>query len=73
MVNWKKISGSFDKYVLAAFAAGDISGRTFYGWHVNTETGGEARNLLRNRGVTYARRLARKALRRRGVDVNVTK
>jgi hypothetical protein len=73
MVNWKSLSGSFDKYVLAAFAAKEISGRTFYNWHRNTETGGEARSLLRNRGVTVARQLARKALRRRGVDIDVTK
>jgi hypothetical protein len=73
MVNWKKLSGNFDKYVLAAFAGGEISGRTFYSWHKNTVTGGEARNLIRDRGVTYARRLARKALRRRGVDINVSK
>ena len=72
MVNWKKLSMSFDKYVLAAFAGKEISGRTFYSWHKNTASGGEARKLLHSRGVTEARRLARKALRRRGVDINVS-
>jgi len=54
---------------VARFANGKMSGREFYNVFRNTELGGEARSLLRNRGVTYARRLARKGLKRRGVSV----
>lgn len=34
----------------------------------NTEFAGEFRNLVRTQGTDYARRLARKALRYRGID-----
>jgi len=36
----------------------------------NTKNGGTVRNLLRTHGVTYSKRLARKALKRRGLEKN---
>lgn len=48
------------------FAAGESSGRELYSSFANTEGGGEVRTLLRENGVSYSRRLARKALKRRG-------
>ena len=49
------------------FAYGNMSGRDLYARFSNTGLGGEVRSLLRNHGVTYSKRLARKALSRRGV------
>ena len=49
------------------FAHGDMSGRDFYAQFANTDSGGIVRNLLRVNGVVYSKRLARKALSRRGV------
>ncbi|HIJ11858.1 TPA: hypothetical protein HA278_07405 [Candidatus Woesearchaeota archaeon] len=48
------------------FAHGEMSGRDFYSRFANTEGGGIVRNLLRDHGVVYSKRLARKALSRRG-------
>ena len=48
------------------FAHGEMSGRDFYSRFANTENGGIVRTLLRNHGVVYRKRLARKALSRRG-------
>ena len=48
------------------FANGEMSGRDFYSRFANTENGGIVRTLLRNHGVVYSKRLARKALSRRG-------
>lgn len=71
MINWNKLLRTDnDKIVLREFASGAYSGRTLYHWYANTSSGGVARNLLRDHGVTYARRLARKALRRRGVSID---
>jgi len=61
--NWKSLI-DFDQATVEEFAQGDLSGRAFYDRFRNTEVGGEARSLLRNRGVVYARRLARKSLKR---------
>jgi len=51
---------------MKSFATGEMSGRTLYSQFANTESGGAVRQLLRQHGVTYGRRLARKALTRRG-------
>ena len=48
------------------FAHGEMSGRDFYSHFANTESGGIVRTLLRSHGVVYSKRLARKALSRRG-------
>jgi len=50
------------------FAHGEMSGRAFYSHFANTERGGIVRTLLRNNGVVSSKRLARKALSRRGVS-----
>ncbi len=42
------------------------TGRELASSFANTESSGEVRTLLRTHGVTYGRRLARKALKRRG-------
>lgn len=66
MVNWSSIAQSNGGVVsLLQFASGQLSGRQFYELHKNTKTGGEVRNLLRERGVAKARELARKAVKRR--------
>jgi len=48
------------------FANSEMSGRDFYSHFANTERGGIVRNLLRSHGVVSSKRLARKALSRRG-------
>lgn len=53
--------------VVKSFASGQISGNTFYSNFVNTGNGGIVRNLFRHHGVTSSRKLARKALNRRGL------
>lgn len=53
--------------VVSNFAEGNISGRQFYSKFANTDSGGTARTLLREHGVTQARSLARKALSRRSL------
>lgn len=46
------------------FAIGVISGREFYNRYRNTPLGGKVRNLLRLRGVTKTRELAKRAANR---------
>ena len=53
--------------VVKSFASGQISGNAFYSNFVNTENGGIVRNLFRFHGVTSSRKLAKKALNRRGL------
>lgn len=57
----------FNEQATVDFAQGQVSGDEFYGHFTHTPVGGEVRSLLRNHGVAYARRLSRKALRRRNV------
>lgn len=52
------------------FAIGVISGREFYDRYRNTPLGGKVRNLLRLRGVTRARELARRAAKRAANRMN---
>lgn len=66
MVQWDK----FDRFTLVGFAARQLSGRGFVGAQ-NGEAHSEADRLLRKYGVTYSQRLARKSLRRRGIDIRV--
>lgn len=66
MVNWKNLVDK-NTGTVKNFALGKLSGRSFYGRFAGTEVGGEVRQLLRENGVKYARRLARKALRRRNL------
>ena len=53
--------------MVAEFAHGEMAGRDFYAHFANTESGGIVRKLLRSHGVVSSKRLARKALSRRGV------
>ena len=71
MINWTKIlSKATNVKAVTNFAEGKTSGSEFYAKFSKTPAGGVVRYLLRTHGVTYSRRLARKALRRRGVTVN---
>ena len=71
MINWTQLlSKTTNVKAVTKFAEGKTSGTEFYSSFAGTKSGGTARYLLREHGVTYARRLARKALRRRGVSVN---
>jgi|TARA_R100000306_G_C4335378_1_gene122473 hypothetical protein len=54
---------------MKAFAEGDASTRSVTQKLANSEHAGEFRKLVRENGTTYARRLARKALRYRGMLV----
>ena len=70
MVNWTEVIRDLPE--VEDFARGELSGRELYSTAIdwaNMETRSAVRNLLRNRGVEESRRLARKALRRRGVKV----
>lgn len=54
---------------LRSFATGESSTRSVTEKFANSEQAGEFRKLVRENGTTYARRLARKALRYRGLLV----
>jgi len=53
---------------VVGFAEGQMSGKDFYSHFTNTVGGGIVRGLLRDHGVVNSRRLARKALSRRGIN-----
>jgi hypothetical protein len=67
MVQWDK----FDRSSLVCFAARQMSGRGFVSSQPE-EGHQEADRLVRKYGVTYSQRLARKSLRRRGIDIRLT-
>ena len=65
-MNWNALtSNTTQTRLLKQFAEGEVSGRGLYEVYKNTDNGGMVRNLLREKGVSEARRLARKALDRR--------
>ena len=67
MIDWSSVLSNKTKVkAVKKFAGGETSGRELTSDFANTESGGEVRTLLRTHGVTYGRRLARKALKRRG-------
>ena len=66
MINWEKLITS-DQQAVQRFAEGKLSGYSFQ-QHFKGRSN-PARCAVRNYGTLYARRLARKALRRRGVNV----
>lgn len=69
-MNWNVLtSNSSQTNLLREFAEGRVSGRQLYEVYKNTKAGGIVRNLLRDKGVLEARRLARRALNRRSVKV----
>ncbi len=66
--DWRTLLSSKQNVrTVTEFAHGEMSGRDFYSRFANTDSGGIVRNLLRDNGVVYSKRLARKALSRRGV------
>ncbi len=74
MTNWSNLlvvkrnyKNTFSNFM--NFANGKISGEVLYDKYKGTERGGEVRSLLRNHGVSHARKLAKRALARRGVRV----
>lgn len=66
MIDWTTLI-SKDKRSVINFANGNLSGGDFQ--QIFSGNPNPARGILRNHGVTYGRRLARKALRRRGVSI----
>lgn len=67
-INWSLLVRELGQGTIEDFANGNISGRELYNdaldWHMG-DASAEVRNLLRDRGVAEARKLARKALSRR--------
>ena len=67
--NWTNLlSSKKNVSKVVNFARGQMSGQDFYSHFTNTENGGTVRGLLRDHGVNESRRLARKALSRRGIN-----
>ena len=67
-VNWDLLlSSRCGVKTLNRFAVGNISTKGASTCFANTDKAGEFRKLVRTHGVTYARRLARKALRYRNL------
>jgi len=69
-MNWSVLTTNSSQIdLLRMFAEGRVSGRQLYEVYKYTEAGGVVRNLLRDKGVLEARRLARRALNRRSVKI----
>jgi len=67
--DWNSLLGSKRNVSkVVNFAQGQMSGKDFYSHFSNTSGGGVVRGLLRDHGVVNSRRLARKALSRRGIN-----
>ena len=67
-VNWDLLlSSRCGVKTLNRFAVGNISTKGVSTCFANTDKAAEFRKLVRTHGVTYARRLARKALRYRNL------
>lgn len=65
-MNWSALTANASQTnLLRQFAEGQASGRELYQAYKNTKNGGIVRNLLREKGVEEARKLARRALSRR--------
>ena len=60
--NWSVIVDEVGLATVADFATGSISGREFTELVTFSEAAGQVRNLLRSKGVSKARALARKAV-----------
>jgi|TARA_R110000744_G_scaffold94221_2_gene181925 hypothetical protein len=64
--DWKSLlSTKQNVAAVSNFAAGSTTGKQFLSSFTNTPNSGTVRTLLRERGVTGARSLAKKALSRR--------
>lgn len=64
MIKWDNLIDK-NPAIVQLFAVGVVSGDGFVNYFRGNPN--EARRLVRANGVTYGRRLARKALRRRGL------
>jgi hypothetical protein len=70
VVNWNEVLGTKQQLrTVAKFAGGELSATKLRQTFRGTEVAGEINSLIRNHGTQYARRLARKALKRRGTVV----
>ena len=67
MVNWEFLtSNKTISQAITGFASGSVSGKELTAVAKNTEFAGEIRSLIRGKGgVSHARTLAKKALKRR--------
>lgn len=69
MINWSQINDAVGQSTLKSFANAEKSGKELLRDASKAGVRSIVDNILREHGVTYARRLARKALRRRGVAI----
>lgn len=70
-VDWHQLleSNRNVQRIIKRWSTGSMSTRDVSSRLANTDFSGEFRRLVRNNGTTYGRRLARKALRYRGVTI----
>lgn len=69
MVQWNKVLETVGLQDVVDFASEKMSGKNFEKSLRFTEVSGEVRNLIREKGVVEARKITKKALRRRNVQV----
>lgn len=70
--NWNTLlSNQQKRNLIMKWSVGEVSTRFVSQQLAFSEAAGEFRRLVRTHGTTYGRRLARKALNRRGVRVSV--
>jgi hypothetical protein len=70
MVNWTEVLANRKQLrTVAKFAGGDMSASQLRSSFKGTDASREVNSLIKTHGTTYARRLARKALKRRGTVV----
>lgn len=70
-VDWHQLleSNRNVQRIIKNWSTGSMTTRDVSSQLANTDFSGEFRRLVRNNGTTYGRRLARKALRYRGVSI----
>lgn len=69
MVKWNDVIEITGIQPIVEFASNKLSGKKFEKMVRFTDISGSVRNLIRENGVNKARNIARKALRRRNVQV----
>lgn len=69
-IDWDRIARFVGNDYLAAFAKGEVTGERLTNRAAFTPAAGQVRRLLRERGITEGRRIARKAMKRRGYQFN---
>lgn len=68
-INWQSLIDQGPRNMIKDWAGGQVSTKLVIEVLTGTTKAGEFRKLVRTHGTTYSRRLARKALRRRGISV----